>query len=138
MKSVLILSYSSPYFPAFGLNTDQNNSEYGHILRSKIHAIFLKFLTLIINNRVTSDIHSLQANVQLLFPVTISENYSFSDVLRRDNKGAVTQNELTKIINYSLLLKWLINQNENNYQNQYLIIFIRLVPRPLHTFFQLK
>ena len=98
MKSVRIRGYSGPYFRAFGLNTDQNNSEYGHILRSEIHAIFLKFLTLIINNRVTSDIHSFQANVQLLFPVKISENYSFSDVLRRDNKGTVTRNELTKII----------------------------------------
>ena len=34
MKSVCIRSYSGPYFPAFGLNTDQNNSEYGHFLRS--------------------------------------------------------------------------------------------------------
>ena len=31
VKSVRILSYSGPYFPAFGLN----NSEYGHFLRSK-------------------------------------------------------------------------------------------------------
>ena len=30
IKSVCIRSYSGPYFPAFGLNTDQNNSEYGH------------------------------------------------------------------------------------------------------------
>ena len=34
MKSVRIWSYSGPCFPAFGLNTDQNNSEYGHFLRS--------------------------------------------------------------------------------------------------------
>ena len=34
MKSVRIRSYSGPYFPAFGLNTDQNNSEYGHFLDS--------------------------------------------------------------------------------------------------------
>ena len=34
VKSVRIRSYSSPYFPAFGLNTDQNNSEYGHFLHS--------------------------------------------------------------------------------------------------------
>ena len=33
-KSVRIRSYSGPYFPAFGLNMDQNNSEYGHFLRS--------------------------------------------------------------------------------------------------------
>ena len=30
MKSVRIRSYSGPYFSAFGLNTDKNNSEYGH------------------------------------------------------------------------------------------------------------
>ena len=34
MKSVGIRSYSGPYFPAFGLNADQNNSKYGHFLRS--------------------------------------------------------------------------------------------------------
>ena len=48
VKSVRIGSYSGPYFPAFGLNTeryspysvrmrenaDQNNSEYGHFLCS--------------------------------------------------------------------------------------------------------
>ena len=47
VKSVRILSYSGPYFSAFGLNTerssylvqmqektDQNNSEYGHFSRS--------------------------------------------------------------------------------------------------------
>ena len=41
VKSVRIRSYSGPYFPAVGLNTkriqentDQNNSKYGHFLRS--------------------------------------------------------------------------------------------------------
>ena len=34
IKSVLIGTYSGPYFPAFGLITDQNNSEYGHFSRS--------------------------------------------------------------------------------------------------------
>ena len=34
MKSVPIGSYSGPYFPAFGLNTDQNNSDYGYFLHS--------------------------------------------------------------------------------------------------------
>ena len=34
VKTVRIRSYSGPYFPAFGLNTDQNNSEYGHFSRS--------------------------------------------------------------------------------------------------------
>ena len=29
VRSVRIRSYSGPHFPAFGLNTDQNNSDYG-------------------------------------------------------------------------------------------------------------
>ena len=42
VKSVLIRSYSSPYLPTFGLNTekcsgntDQNKSKYGRFLRSE-------------------------------------------------------------------------------------------------------
>ena len=31
-KIVRIRIYSGPYFPAFGLNTDQNNSEYGKMI----------------------------------------------------------------------------------------------------------
>ena len=34
VKSVRVWSYSGPHFPAFVLNTDQNNSEHGHFLRS--------------------------------------------------------------------------------------------------------
>ena len=34
VKSVHIRSYSGPHFLAFGLNTDHNNSIYGHFLRS--------------------------------------------------------------------------------------------------------
>ena len=34
VKSVRIRSYSGLYFPIFGLNTGQNNSEYRHTLRS--------------------------------------------------------------------------------------------------------
>ena len=35
VKNIRIRSYSSPHFPAFGLNTEeQNNSEYEHFLRS--------------------------------------------------------------------------------------------------------
>ena len=37
VKSVRIRSYSGPYFPAFGLNTDQTNSEYGVFSRSAEH-----------------------------------------------------------------------------------------------------
>ena len=34
MKSVRIRSFSSLCFPVFGLNTDQENSEYERFLRS--------------------------------------------------------------------------------------------------------
>ena len=33
-KSVRIWSFSGPNFPVFGLNTDQQNSEYGHFSKS--------------------------------------------------------------------------------------------------------
>ena len=34
VKIVVIWSFSCPYFPAFGLNTDHKNSEYGLFLHS--------------------------------------------------------------------------------------------------------
>ena len=34
VKSVRISSFSVPYFPTFGLNKDQKNSEYGHFSHS--------------------------------------------------------------------------------------------------------
>ena len=40
VKSVRIHSSSSPYFPAFGLNTDQNNSEYRHFLSNVLSKKF--------------------------------------------------------------------------------------------------
>ena len=36
VKSVRIRCYSGPHAPAFGLKTDQNNSECGHFLRSAL------------------------------------------------------------------------------------------------------
>ena len=36
VKSVRIRSYTGSNFSALGLNTDQNNSEYGHVLRSDV------------------------------------------------------------------------------------------------------
>ena len=42
MKSVRILSFSGPHFPAFALNADQKNSEYGHYLGSAIFRLALK------------------------------------------------------------------------------------------------
>ena len=34
MKNVRIRSYCGAHFPTFVPNTDQNNSKYGHFLRS--------------------------------------------------------------------------------------------------------
>ena len=64
VKSVRILSYSGPHFPAFGLNTErysvlrispysvrmrenapQNNSKYGHFLRSGKFSFCLRLAT---------------------------------------------------------------------------------------------
>ena len=39
VKSDRIRSYSGPNYPACGLNTDQNNSEYGHFSRSAYRKI---------------------------------------------------------------------------------------------------
>ena len=47
IKSVPIRSYSGPYFHPMGLNTDENNSEHGHFLRSESPLFFqFKFLTM--------------------------------------------------------------------------------------------
>ena len=40
MKIVRVWSYSGLYYPEFGLNTDQKNSEYGHVLRSALLQTF--------------------------------------------------------------------------------------------------
>ena len=44
LKSVRIRSFSGPYFPAFGLNTDQKNCKYGHFSHSDLSdfALFCK------------------------------------------------------------------------------------------------
>ena len=44
-KSVRIRSYSGPYSVWMQENTDQNNSEYGHFLRSGIYVKRLEELT---------------------------------------------------------------------------------------------
>ena len=41
---VRIRSYSGPYFPAFELNSDQNNSEYRHFSRSDGFSVFQNYL----------------------------------------------------------------------------------------------
>ena len=44
VKSVRIWSFSGPYFPAFGLNTDQKNSEYGQFLLSGMFLLWCLYL----------------------------------------------------------------------------------------------
>ena len=40
VKNVRIRSYSGAYFLTFRLNTDQNNSSYGHLSRSECYCLF--------------------------------------------------------------------------------------------------
>ena len=44
VKSFRIRSFFGPYFPAFGLNTDQKNSEYRNISRSVCVRILSKLI----------------------------------------------------------------------------------------------
>ena len=44
-KSVRIWSYSGPYFPAFGLNMDQDNAEYEHFLRCGLWILFMELFS---------------------------------------------------------------------------------------------
>ena len=73
--SVRIWTYSGLYIPAFGLNTerytvfirirentDQNNSEYGHFLRSVINYNFCDFVSKsrhLLSDKVASKQHLL-------------------------------------------------------------------------------
>ena len=51
VKSVRMRSYSGPHFPAFGLNTHQNNSEYGRFLRTKF-VVYDPFIILETSGRI--------------------------------------------------------------------------------------
>ena len=42
VKNVLILSYSGPYFPAFGLNTDQNTGTFYPVIASSVNSQLLQ------------------------------------------------------------------------------------------------
>ena len=67
MKSVRIGSNSGPHFPAFGLNTDQNNSEYGHFLRSDSFMALgiLLFYLMIYNDKQSSIPELLEMDVSV-------------------------------------------------------------------------
>ena len=53
-KSVGIRSFSGPYSPAFGLNKDQENSEYRH---------FLSSVPLRIRGKKTRDFHTIRFSI---------------------------------------------------------------------------
>ena len=44
VKSIRIRSFAGPYFPTFGLNTDQKNSQYGHFSLS-VYCVVALFYT---------------------------------------------------------------------------------------------
>ena len=56
MEGVRISSYFGPYFPAFGLNTDQHNYEYGHFLRG--NSPTKKFQPEYVNEESSTECHS--------------------------------------------------------------------------------
>ena len=57
MKSVRIRGYSGLYFPAFGRNTDQNNTEFEHFLHKEI------FKSLTVETAVSEDFTVLKSYV---------------------------------------------------------------------------
>ena len=66
VKSVRIRSFSGPYFPAFGLHTDQKNSEYRHFSHSE-HAY-----------SIVSQLKYLKKSYSLLFFVIFQPRHSIS------------------------------------------------------------
>ena len=61
-----IWGYSGLHFPAFGLNTDQNNSEYGQFLRNFLDLITIKNLrksvVSLVNSNIPEKYYTLAAN----------------------------------------------------------------------------
>ena len=70
VKSVRIRSYSGPYFPAFGQNTEryQNNSEYGHFLRSHVQLFTLVNLQKIMLGARVSIYKNLKRKTSMAIP----------------------------------------------------------------------
>ena len=81
-KSVLILSFSGLYFPAFGLNTE-------------IYSVNLRIQSECrkIRTRKTPNTDTFCGGLRKLSPKT-SENQMFSDVWKRYGKNIVARNEL--------------------------------------------
>ena len=95
MKSVLIRNFPRPYFPAFGLNTDQKNSKYGHLSRSTW--VLRKYLSFVEKYLIffPNDVHSVLvfSNVneedlnQREFPLIRGHIESAAVLHTKQNKG---------------------------------------------------
>ena len=88
VKIVRIQSYSGTYFPTFGLNKDQNNSEYEHFLRSgweqfkRFFKVFLCNLTqlIVIEREFIFIVRMLDLNGKIL--AYISYGLTWSELFR--------------------------------------------------------
>ena len=75
VRSVRIRSSSGPYFPAFGLNTDQNNYEYGHFLLTEVFLFIVKERNIEIES-TTRILHSSRTiRLQTFCTLTVSNTY---------------------------------------------------------------
>ena len=63
---VIHIRSSDPLFPAFGLNTDQNNSEYGHFLRSDCFMVVKPFHITYVTQLWPNDAEALPISVNFL------------------------------------------------------------------------
>ena len=82
VKSVGIWSFSGPHFPAFGLNTDQKNSEYGHFSSSAL------IIVICLSNALPRGGYvNLAFSITLLWSegsISSPVRYSFSSILPDD------------------------------------------------------
>ena len=69
MKSVHTRSFSGPYFPTFGLNTDQKNLERGHFLRSVSFSFFVLFVIRFDQSLLVKVFQRAEATGVILFKV---------------------------------------------------------------------
>ena len=81
-------SYSGPYFPTFGLNMDQNNSEYRHLLGS----VYLKEPPAKLLKTYLKDSGNIYFVV--IYGISIWLNYCFK------------LNQVFSVVKIDLLLRW--------------------------------
>ena len=104
----VFVSFSGPYFPAFGNtqireNTDQNNSEYGHSSRSETSSSFVYKIT------------SLSIKAKLIFFNVMWTREDFSSANWTLHLLNVTLGRVWMIRSLALNLSW---RNSVSYRNQ--------------------